>query len=151
MLPILEQIQNMTGRDVTTVERMVCGGLSGLIAQTIAYPLEVTRRRMQTIGIVPTSGTDAAVDCVGKGSSRAGAAEAAIRTLTPTKPPSMAAIVRELYAEQGIPGFFKGVTLNWFKGPIAFSISFTIFDTVQSILSTESERDLRLPTKQQTP
>ncbi|KAL3945228.1 MAG: hypothetical protein SGBAC_000701 [Bacillariaceae sp.] len=142
---VLEQIQNMTGRDVTTVERMVCGGLSGLIAQTIAYPLEVTRRRMQTIGIVPTSGSDAAVDCVGKGSTRAGAAEAAIRTVTPTKPPSMAAIVRELYAEQGIPGFFKGVTLNWFKGPIAFAISFTIFDTVQSTLSTETERKMRLP------
>eukprot|EP00526_Cylindrotheca_closterium_P028646 CAMPEP_0113619588 /NCGR_PEP_ID=MMETSP0017_2-20120614/9948_1 /TAXON_ID=2856 /ORGANISM="Cylindrotheca closterium" /LENGTH=354 /DNA_ID=CAMNT_0000529169 /DNA_START=169 /DNA_END=1229 /DNA_ORIENTATION=- /assembly_acc=CAM_ASM_000147 len=139
------RIQNMTGRDVTTVERMVCGGLSGLIAQTIAYPLEVTRRRMQTIGIVPTSGTDAAVDSVGKGSSRAGAAEAAIRTVHPTKPPSMAAIVKELYAEQGIPGFFKGVTLNWFKGPIAFAISFTVFDSIQSTLSTESERKMRLP------
>jgi len=135
----------MTGRDVTTVERMVCGGLSGLVAQTIAYPLEVTRRRMQTIGIVPTSGVDAAVDAVGKGSTRCKAAEAAIRTVKPATPPSMAAIVRELYAEQGILGFFKGVTLNWFKGPIAFAISFTIFDSIQSTLSTESERKLRLP------
>ena len=135
----------MTGRDVTTVERMICGGLSGLIAQTIAYPLEVTRRRMQTIGIVPTSGVDAAVDCVGKGSTKAEAAEAAIRAVTPTKPPSMAAIVKELYAEQGVVGFFKGVTLNWFKGPIAFAISFTVFDSIQSRLSTENERRSRLP------
>jgi solute carrier family 25 protein 42 len=111
----------------------------------VAYPLEVTRRRMQTIGIVPTSGKDAAVDAVGKGSMRAEAAEAAIRALTPKNPPSMFAIVSELYAEQGINGFYKGVSLNWFKGPIAFSISFTIFDTIQSNISTESEKIARLP------
>ena len=27
----------MTGRDVTTMERMQCGSLSGLIAQTMTY------------------------------------------------------------------------------------------------------------------
>jgi solute carrier family 25 protein 42 len=135
----------MTGRDVTTMERMQCGALSGLFAQTVAYPLEVTRRRMQTIGIVPTSGKEAAVDAVGKGSMRAEAAEAAIRALTPKNPPSMLAIVNELYAEQGVNGFYKGVSLNWFKGPIAFSISFTVFDTIQSNISTESERIARLP------
>lgn len=165
----------MTGRDVTTMERMQCGSLSGLIAQTMTYrkyifvnwgerasqsislmifipslALEVTRRRMQTIGIVPTSGQEAAVDAVGKASSRAAAAEAAIRAVTPTNPPSMNAIVKELYEEQGIKGFFKGVTMNWFKGPIAFSISFTVFDTIQGYVETEKERVLRLPRKNTT-
>ncbi|KAL3910274.1 MAG: hypothetical protein SGARI_002203, partial [Bacillariaceae sp.] len=126
-----------------------------LFAQTLTYPLEVTRRRMQTIGIVATSGKDAAVDVVGQTSSRNPAAENAIRAVVPDRPPSMSAIVKELYQEQGVRGFFKvrmgitmdescnktelngvllcfdifltaqGVTLNWFKGPIAFSISFT--------------------------
>lgn len=140
----------MTGRDLTTIERMQCGALSGLFAQTITYPLEVTRRRMQTIGIVATSGKDAAVDIVGKGHSRNPAAETAIRTIVPDHPPSMAAIVKELYEEQGIRGFFKGVSLNWFKGPIAFSISFTAFDTMQSFLETESEQRLRLPRRRTT-
>lgn len=135
----------MTGRDVTTMERMQCGALSGLFAQTMAYPLEVTRRRMQTIGIVPTSGKDAAVDALGKGSTKVEAAEAVIRAVTPKTPPSMLAIVKELYSEQGVRGFYKGVSLNWFKGPIAFSISFTIFDTIQSNISTENERIARLP------
>lgn len=40
---------------------MLCGALSGLFAQTLAYPLEITRRRMQTIGIVPTSGSESAL------------------------------------------------------------------------------------------
>jgi hypothetical protein len=101
---------------------------------------------MQTIGIVATSGKDAAVDMIGnKATHKAPAAEAVIRALHPDHPPSMGAIVKELYEEQGVRGFFKGVSLNWFKGPIAFSISFTIFDTIQGYLETESERIMRLP------
>ena len=139
------QIQLMTGRDLTTTERMQCGAFSGLFAQTLTYPLEVTRRRMQTIGVVATSGHEAAVDLVGQSNHIAEAQEKAIRSLHPDRPPSMKAIVTELYAEQGIRGFFKGVTMNWFKGPIAFSISFTIFDIVQMYLETENEKEARLP------
>jgi len=138
------RIQDMTGRDLTTIERMQCGALSGLIAQTITYPIEVTRRRMQTIGIVATSGKDAAVDVVGKSSSRNQAMENAIRAVTPDHPPRMSTIIKELYQEQGVRGFFKGVTLNWFKGPVAFSISFTCFDLIQSFLETDAERRFRL-------
>lgn len=129
---------------------MQCGALSGLLAQTLTYPLEVTRRRMQTIGIVATCGKDAAVDLVGAGHSLNPTAETAIRTIVPNKPPTMGAIVRELYQEQGIRGFFKGVSLNWFKGPIAFSISFTTFDTLQNFLQTEAERRQRLPRQRPT-
>jgi hypothetical protein len=81
---------------------------------------------MQTIGIVATSGKDAAVDVVGKAHGRNPLAETAIRALRPDNPPSMAAIVKELYQEQGLRGFFKGVSLNWFKGPIAFSIRYDL-------------------------
>lgn len=98
---------------------------------------------MQTIGIVATSGKDAAVELVGKGSSRNPAVETAIRNVIPDHPPSMASIVRELHQEQGVRGFFKGVSLNFAKGPIAFSISFTAFDTIQSFLETDAERQLR--------
>jgi hypothetical protein len=144
------KIQNMKGGDITTIERMQCGALSGLFAQSLTYPLEVTRRRMQTIGIVATSGKDAAVDMVGAAHGRNPAAENAIRALVPDHPPSMATIVKELYQEQGVRGFFKGVTLNWFKGPIAFSISFTAFDVLQSFLETKEERRLRMPRRRTT-
>ena len=140
----------MTGRDLTTVERMQCGAVSGLFAQTLTYPLEVTRRRMQTIGIVATSGKDAAVEMLGGGKSRAVEAEAVIRKIVPDHPPSMIAIMKELYEEQGIRGFLKGVSMNWFKGPIAFSISFTAFDIIQSFMETEEEKSLRLPRRRTT-
>jgi solute carrier family 25, member 42 len=135
----------MTGRDVTTIERMQCGGLAGLVAQTITYPLEVTRRRMQTIGIVATSGSDAALAAI-KGSS----ASDAVRSALSDRPPSLTAIVADLYKEQGIRGFFKGVSMNWVKGPVAFSISFTTFDLIQGFIETESEREFRLPRRRTT-
>ena len=89
---------------------------------------------MQTIGLVPTSGNDAAVEALGlsKSSESAG------------RPHNMLGTMKFLYQEQGLRGFFKGVSMNWMKGPIAFSISFTAFDSVQSVLETEPEKELRL-------
>ena len=101
----------------------------------MTYPLEVTRRRMQTIGIVPTSGKDAAVNALGTGAS-----------IHPAeKPANMVTTIRLLFEEQGLRGFFKGVSMNWMKGPVAFSISFTAFDIVQGFVATDEERALRNP------
>jgi hypothetical protein len=52
---------------------------------------------------------------------------------------------RQCYVEQGVKGFFKGVSMNWLKGPIAFSISFTAFEYFQTFMETESERALKTP------
>ena len=179
------QITNMTHREPTTIERLQCGALSGLFAQTLAYPLEVTRRRMQTIGIVPTSGSEsAAVNFAGVGSPSTtanttasagpvsvdmelpqssqqlpranafaqGMAESTSSNVLPnnrpqpppppasSSPPSMIATMKHLFEEQGIRGFYKGVSMNWVKGPIAFSISFTAFDTIQGWIEPDSIR-----------
>ncbi|KAL3802504.1 hypothetical protein HJC23_012523 [Cyclotella cryptica] len=185
------QITHICHREPTTMEKMLCGALSGLFAQTLAYPLEVTRRRMQTIGIVPTSGSEsAAINLMGvsklkpsvdelpqgeivmeqsvKGerinlttnasscSANVGGAgddrvsqslgkrisEANILR-KPHKPPSMLLTMQHLYEEQGMRGFFKGVSMNWIKGPVAFSISFTTFDLLQGWAQTDSERAQR--------
>ena len=112
------------------MEKMQCGALSGLVAQTLSYPLEVTRRRMQTIGILP-SGQSAI--------SELGVQETAGR------PASMVTTMRLLFNEQGFRGMFKGVSMNWMKGPLAFSISFTVFDIIQTFVATDAERALRNP------
>mmetsp|Transcript_22818 Transcript_22818/g.34410 ORF Transcript_22818/g.34410 Transcript_22818/m.34410 type:complete len:192 (+) Transcript_22818:2-577(+) len=163
-------------REPTTIERLQCGALSGLFAQTLTYPLEVTRRRMQTIGIVPTSGSEsAAVNFTGVSQLKPSVDELPAeqqrpqaeltsqqqKTITPSqatttttanattssqqkstvKPPSMMKTMSHLLEEQGLRGFFKGVSMNWVKGPIAFSISFTAFDTIQGWIETESEKE----------
>ena len=132
-MSLLLQIQMLTGRDLTTIERMQCGAFAGLFAQTSTYPMEVVRRRMQTFGLV---GNDTALSSVG---------EAHARDLM--KPPTIGKIIRDLYFEQGVRGFFKGVSMNWMKGPIAFSISFTAYDTVKMLMESDSERRLRLAGK----
>ncbi|KAI2490808.1 hypothetical protein MHU86_23773 [Fragilaria crotonensis] len=131
------RIQNLTGHDPTTMQKIQCGAISGLFAQTLTYPLEVIRRRMQTMGVA--SGKDAAVGSLGLG-------HAAVAP--PNDNMNMVSTVRGVLSEQGMRGLFKGVTLNWLKGPIAFSISFTTFDIMQGLLETESERTLRSPTRQ---
>merc|ERR1712194_940394 len=101
-----------TGRETTTIEKMQCGAISGLFAQSLTYPLEVTRRRMQTMGVVGCE--DAALGALGLGKSKHNKVSAQV---------SMISILKSVYSEQGIAGLFKGVSLNWMKGPIAFSIS----------------------------
>ena len=172
------KITRIMRREPTTIERLQCGALSGLFAQTLTYPLEVTRRRMQTIGIVPTSGSEsAAVNFTGVSqmkpsvdelpsqqqqrpkvelqglkqpvSTTTTSATATATTSLPSqnkslKPPSMMKTMSHLLEEQGLRGFFKGVSMNWVKGPIAFSISFTAFDTIQGWIETDSEKEKKI-------
>ena len=120
----------MRGRDLTTIERMQCGAISGLFAQSITYPIEVTRRRMQTLGLV---GTDTAFNNLG------------VKDMYASGPPTLLGTIRNLYAEQGLRGFYKGVSMNWMKGPVAFSISFTTYDVVKGLLIQESDNPFRIP------
>nr|XP_006639920.2 PREDICTED: mitochondrial coenzyme A transporter SLC25A42 [Lepisosteus oculatus]XP_015221213.1 PREDICTED: mitochondrial coenzyme A transporter SLC25A42 [Lepisosteus oculatus]XP_015221214.1 PREDICTED: mitochondrial coenzyme A transporter SLC25A42 [Lepisosteus oculatus] len=83
-------------------ERLAFGACAGLIGQSASYPLDVVRRRMQTAGVTGhTYGT-------------------------------IAGTMREIVAEEGlVRGLYKGLSMNWVKGPIAVGISFTTFDLLQ--------------------
>ena len=124
-----KRIQMTAHREPTTIEKMVCGALAGLVAQTLTYPLEVTRRRIQTLSVVNSK--DSATQSLGTG-MKATSGDA-----------SMMFVMRQLYAEQGIQGFFKGVSMNWIKGPVAFSISFTTYDMMQMLFLTDFEIQMR--------
>ncbi|KAM3865575.1 mitochondrial coenzyme A transporter SLC25A42 [Diretmus argenteus] len=88
------------------IEHMAFGACAGVISQTASYPLDVVRRRMQTAGVTGhTYGT-------------------------------IIGTMREIVAEEGvIRGLFKGLSMNWVKGPITVGISFTTFDLTQSLLA----------------
>lgn len=48
---------------------------------------------------------------------------------------SILATMKEVVAEEGlIRGLYKGLSMNWVKGPIAVGISFTTFDLTQILL-----------------
>lgn len=44
------------GAVLTVPAKLLCGGMSGALAQCVSYPLDVTRRRMQLAKIDHTNG-----------------------------------------------------------------------------------------------
>ncbi|XP_026940591.1 mitochondrial coenzyme A transporter SLC25A42 isoform X3 [Sagmatias obliquidens] len=86
-------------------ERMIFGACAGLIGQSASYPLDVVRRRMQTAGVTGHQRT------------------------------SIARTMHTIMREEGVVrGLYKGLSMNWLKGPIAVGISFTTFDLMQILL-----------------
>ncbi|KAK1152458.1 mitochondrial coenzyme A transporter SLC25A42-like [Acipenser oxyrinchus oxyrinchus] len=83
-------------------ERLAFGACAGLLGQSASYPLDVVRRRMQTAGVTGhTYG-------------------------------SITGTMRLIVREEGLArGLYKGLSMNWVKGPIAVGISFTTFDLTQ--------------------
>ncbi|XP_071520646.1 mitochondrial coenzyme A transporter SLC25A42 [Panulirus ornatus] len=85
-------------------ERMMFGAVAGLVGQSSSYPLDIVRRRMQTANVT------------GNGNS--------YKTIMGT--------LSKVYREEGLyHGLYKGLSMNWIKGPIAVGISFSTFDTLK--------------------
>jgi solute carrier family 25 protein 42 len=87
--------------------QLAIGAVAGLVAQSSTYPLEVIRRRMQTSGVIDQHGTAQGV-FVKEGHQP-----------LPREKPTISHILSEVMREQGVRGLFKGLSMNWVKGPIA--------------------------------
>ncbi|XP_037673943.1 mitochondrial coenzyme A transporter SLC25A42 isoform X3 [Choloepus didactylus] len=93
------------GRQPSPGERMLFGACAGLLGQSASYPLDVVRRRLQTAGVT--------------GHPRA----------------SIARTLRTIARDEGaVRGLYKGLSMNWVKGPVAVGVSFTTFDLLQILL-----------------
>jgi len=75
------------------------GGIAGFVSQTVSYPLEVIRRRMQVGGVV------------GDG-----------RRL------SIPEVTRRIYMERGYKGFFVGLTIGYVKVVPMAAVSFYAYE-----------------------
>ncbi|KAM7443478.1 hypothetical protein ABFA07_007792 [Porites harrisoni] len=89
-------------RQLNPLHRLSFGACAGLFGQCATYPLDIIRRRMQTNGI-----------------------------LGPPRPEylKMWTTAKHVYTTEGLrKGLYKGLSMNWVKGPIAVGVSFTTFD-----------------------
>ncbi len=97
------------GADPAPFQRLAFGAIAGLFGQSASYPLDVVRRRMQTAGITKYS----------------------YDTIVNT--------AKDIIHEGGvIGGLYKGLSMNWIKGPIAVGISFTVYDLTKKTLKSTS-------------
>uniref|UniRef100_A0A4W5K5P7 Mitochondrial coenzyme A transporter SLC25A42 n=1 Tax=Hucho hucho TaxID=62062 RepID=A0A4W5K5P7_9TELE len=86
-------------------ERLAFGACAGLIGQSASYPLDVVRRRMQTAGV------------------------------TGQQYGSVLGTLKAIVVQEGVVhGLYKGLSMNWIKGPIAVGVSFTTFDLMHNLL-----------------
>lgn len=122
------------GGNINIWQKLLAGALAGIVAQTCTYPLEILRRRMQTAGHVhAASSIESTYTTVPKSHPtrclNATSASPSVHT-----PMNMSAMFVHLHAAHGWRVFFKGVSLNWIKGPVTVSISFTTFDYFKNLV-----------------
>jgi len=98
-------------RPINKAERMLFGAIAGLVGQTASYPFDVIRRRLQTAAVIRPE-------------------ESSLGAIATT---------RKILREEGIRrGLYKGVTMNWLKGPISVGVSFMTFDTLVRLIRRSS-------------
>lgn len=142
------QIHRLTGEEPSTLQKLGCGAFAGLAAQSATYPLDVVRRRMQTAGVkspeMPVQrgdveGREKGYAAVGAGEPRRGHVPLRATPSSGYDPlsASMRAVLREVYTQEGVKGLFKGLSMNWIKGPVALGISFTTFDFLKRLLNVQ--------------
>lgn len=87
--------------------QIIAGGVSGVVAQTAAYPLEVVRRRMQV----------GALQGRGQGSRN-----------------TFWSTTKTVYQELGLRGFFVGLSIGYLKVGPMFACSFYVYERAKYLL-----------------
>ncbi|XP_037943721.1 mitochondrial coenzyme A transporter SLC25A42 [Teleopsis dalmanni] len=91
-----------------TLSSLAFGAAAGAAGQTASYPLDIVRRRMQTMRVNRNGNNNY---------------------------PTIYSTLKKIYREEGIKsGFYKGLSMNWIKGPIAVGISFSTYDLIKELL-----------------
>ncbi|CAG8456772.1 1623_t:CDS:2 [Paraglomus occultum] len=91
-----------------TWAELVVGGLSGAIAQTVSYPFEVIRRRMQVYG-----------------------------ALDPARFVGIWETTRTIWIQNRFRGFFVGLTIGYLKVTPMVAVSFTVYNRMKLLFNVD--------------
>lgn len=93
--------------DTSRTALFCCGAIAGIVGQTVAYPLDLVRRRLQVQGF-----SDAQYEYKG----------GILRTM------------RQIIHEEGIKGLYRGMIPNYAKVVPAVSVSFAVYEQMRKVL-----------------
>jgi len=117
---IYESLKTQLPRDeygqCSRVHLLCCGGMAGLVGQSIAFPLDVVRRRMQVYGW-SGSGVDPAQYSYLQG--------------------TFMDALRIIYKEEGIRGLYRGCGVNIIKVVPAVSVAFVLYENLRAKLDDD--------------
>ncbi|QCD91713.1 solute carrier family 25 [Vigna unguiculata] len=105
--------------ELSVTTRLACGAAAGTVGQTVAYPLDVIRRRMQMVGW-----KDAAPVVAGEGKN--------IMEYT-----GMVDAFRKTVHHEGVGALYKGLIPNSVKVVPSIAIAFVTYEMVKDILGVE--------------
>ncbi|KAF3628612.1 Mitochondrial adenine nucleotide transporter ADNT1 [Capsicum annuum] len=107
--------------ELGVVTRLACGAVAGTVGQTVAYPLDVVRRRMQMVGW-----KDAASIVTGDGKSKASVEYS-----------GMIDTFRKTVRYEGFRALYKGLVPNSVKVVPSIAIAFVTYEQVKDLLGVE--------------
>ncbi|XP_015510575.1 solute carrier family 25 member 16 isoform X1 [Neodiprion pinetum] len=104
--------RNTGGLVLTLPAKLLCGGFAGAVAQSVSYPLDVTRRRMQLAMMNP------ATHKFGSG---------------------MVATMKLIYLENGIiKGLYRGMSINYLRAVPMVAVSFATYELMKQLLDLDT-------------
>ncbi|PSR91445.1 Mitochondrial adenine nucleotide transporter like [Actinidia chinensis var. chinensis] len=107
--------------ELSVTTKLACGAAAGTVGQTVAYPLDVIRRRMQMVGW-----KDAASVVTGDGKGKA-----------PLEYSGMVDAFRKTVRHEGFRALYKGLVPNSVKVVPSIAIAFVTYEVVKDILGVE--------------
>ncbi|XP_072974315.1 mitochondrial adenine nucleotide transporter ADNT1-like [Typha angustifolia] len=107
--------------ELSVTTRLACGAAAGTVGQTVAYPLDVIRRRMQMVGW-----KDAASIVTAEGRSK-----------EPLEYTGMVDAFRKTVRHEGFGALYKGLVPNSVKVVPSIAIAFVSYEVVKDILGVE--------------
>ncbi|PSC67425.1 mitochondrial adenine nucleotide transporter ADNT1-like isoform A [Micractinium conductrix] len=105
-------------RDLSIAVRLGCGAVAGTLGQTLAYPFDVCRRRLQVSG---WSGAKNLHADHGHAVAYRGMVDCFVRTVR----------------EEGMQALFKGLAPNYVKVVPSIAIAFVTYEQVKEVLGAE--------------